>query len=34
MDLFYIAGIVAFAAIVAALTIGCDKLRRAPGGRP
>lgn len=34
MDLFYIAGIAVFAAIVAALTVGCDKLRRAPGGRP
>ncbi|SAL42905.1 hypothetical protein AWB64_04560 [Caballeronia sordidicola] len=34
MDLLYIAGIVAFWALCAALAIGCDKLRRAPGGRP
>jgi hypothetical protein len=34
MDLFYIAGIVAFWGICSALAIGCDKLRRAPGGRP
>jgi hypothetical protein len=34
MDLLYIGGIVAFWAVCAALTIGCDKLRRAPGGRP
>jgi hypothetical protein len=34
MDLLYIAGIIAFWAVCAALAIGCDKLRRAPGGRP
>jgi hypothetical protein len=34
MDLLYIAGIIAFWVLCAALTIGCDKLRRAPGGRP
>jgi hypothetical protein len=34
MDLIYIAGIIAFWAVCAVLAIGCDKLRRAPGGRP
>jgi hypothetical protein len=34
MDLLYIGGIVVFWALAAALAIGCDKLRRAPGGRP
>ena len=34
MDLLYLIGIVAFGGLVAALAIGCDKLHRAPGGRP
>jgi hypothetical protein len=34
MDLIYLIAIVAFGGLVAALAIGCDKLRRAPGGRP
>jgi hypothetical protein len=34
MDLLYIGGIIVFWALAAALAIGCDKLRRAPGGRP
>lgn len=34
MDLLYIIAIVAFSALVAAFVAGCDKLRRAPGGRP
>jgi hypothetical protein len=34
MDLLYIAGIIAFWAVTAALAVGCNKLRRAPGGRP
>jgi hypothetical protein len=34
MDLLYIVGIAAFSALCLLLTVGCDKLRRAPGGRP
>jgi hypothetical protein len=34
MDLFYIVGIGAFGALCLLFTAGCDKLRRAPGGRP
>lgn len=34
MDLLYLIAIVAFGGLVAALVTGCDKLRRAPGGRP
>jgi hypothetical protein len=34
MDLLYLAAIAAFGGLVAALAVGCDKLRRAPGGRP
>jgi hypothetical protein len=34
MDLMYLAGIIAFWALCIALTLGCDKLRRVPGGRP
>jgi hypothetical protein len=34
MDLIYLIAIVAFGALVTALAIGCDKLHRAPGGRP
>ena len=34
MDLLYIAGIIVFSACARRLRIGCDKLRRAPGGRP
>jgi hypothetical protein len=34
MDLLYIAGIAVFFGLCLALTIGCEKLRRAPGGRP
>lgn len=34
MDLPYLAGIIAFCALCALLALGCDKLRRAPGGRP
>jgi hypothetical protein len=34
MDLLYIIAIVAFSGLVAAFVVGCDKLRRAPGGRP
>ena len=34
MDILCIAGIAAFWALAAALVVGCDKLRRAPGGRP
>jgi hypothetical protein len=34
MDLLYIAGIVGFCALCALLVVGCDKLKRAPGGRP
>jgi hypothetical protein len=34
MDLLYLIAIAAFAGLVAALAMGCDKLHRAPGGRP
>ncbi|MBK5048820.1 potassium ABC transporter ATPase [Paraburkholderia sediminicola] len=34
MDLLYLIAIIAFSGLVAAFVIGCDKLRRAPGGRP
>lgn len=34
MDVFYIAGIAGFCALSAWLVRVCDKLRRAPGGRP
>jgi hypothetical protein len=34
MDLLYIAGIVGFCVVIALLVVGCDKLKRAPGGRP
>jgi hypothetical protein len=34
MDLIYIAGIVGFCVLMALLVVGCDKLKRAPGGRP
>jgi hypothetical protein len=34
MDLLYIAGIVVFGVLIALLVAGCDKLKRAPGGRP
>jgi hypothetical protein len=34
MDLLYIAGIAVFFGLFAALATGCEKLRRAPGGRP
>ncbi|WP_341316509.1 potassium ABC transporter ATPase [Paraburkholderia sp. IMGN_8] len=34
MDLLYLIAIATFGGIVAAFVIGCDKLRRAPGGRP
>ncbi|MBB5413575.1 hypothetical protein OKW38_007417 [Paraburkholderia sp. MM5496-R1] len=34
MDLVYLIAIAAFGGLVAALAVGCDKLRRAPGGRP
>jgi hypothetical protein len=34
MDLLYLIEIIVFSGIVAAFVIGCDKLRRAPGGRP
>ena len=34
MDLLYLIAIVAFGGLVAAFVVGCDKLRRAPGGRP
>lgn len=33
MDLVYLAGIVLFLGLCMALTAGCDKLRRTPGGR-
>lgn len=33
MDLIYIAGIVLLMGLCVALTAGCDKLRRTPGGR-
>lgn len=34
MDLIYLIAIIAFSALVAAFVVGCDKLRRTPGGRP
>lgn len=34
MDVVYVIAIVAFGGLVTALAIGCDKLRRAAGGRP
>jgi hypothetical protein len=34
MDALYVAAIALFWALAVALAIGCDKLRRAPGGRP
>lgn len=34
MDLLYLIAIVAFSGLVGAFVVGCDKLRRAPGGRP
>ncbi|MFM0624770.1 potassium ABC transporter ATPase [Paraburkholderia xenovorans] len=34
MDLLYVIAIVIFSGLVAAFVVGCDKLRRAPGGRP
>jgi len=34
MDVFYIAGIAGFCVLSALLVVGCNKLRRAPGGRP
>ncbi|EUC12613.1 UNVERIFIED_ORG: hypothetical protein BDU10_9590 [Burkholderia sp. CF145] len=34
MDLLYLIAIAAFGGLIVALAIGCDKLRRAPGGRP
>ncbi|SAL42664.1 hypothetical protein AWB65_03252 [Caballeronia humi] len=34
MDLLYVAGIAVFFGLCVALTAGCAKLRRAPGGRP
>jgi hypothetical protein len=34
MDLLYIAGIALFWGLCVALAVGCEKLRRAPGGRP
>lgn len=34
MDVFYLAGIAGFCALSALLIIACDRLRRAPGGRP
>jgi len=34
MDLVYLIAIAAFGGLVAALAMGCDKLRRTPGGRP
>ncbi|EIM95605.1 hypothetical protein WQE_38464 [Paraburkholderia hospita] len=34
MDLLYLIAIAAFGGLVVAFAIGCDKLHRAPGGRP
>lgn len=34
MDLLYLIAIVAFGGLVAAFVMGCEKLHRAPGGRP
>ncbi|SAL55825.1 hypothetical protein AWB66_03045 [Caballeronia telluris] len=34
MDLLYIAGMAVFVGLCVALVAGCEKLRRAPGGRP
>ena len=34
MDLLYLISIAVFGGLVAAFVIGCDKLHRAPGGRP
>jgi hypothetical protein len=34
MDLLYLAGILAFGALVAVAIVGCEKLHRTPGGRP
>jgi hypothetical protein len=34
MDLVYLIAIAAFGGLVVAFAIGCDKLHRAPGGRP
>jgi hypothetical protein len=34
MDVLYVAGLVLFSALILAMVVGCDKLRRGPGGRP
>ncbi|MGF6777410.1 hypothetical protein P3T21_002610 [Paraburkholderia sp. GAS334] len=34
MDLIYLIAIAAFAGLVAAFVVGCEKLQRTPGGRP
>jgi hypothetical protein len=34
MDLLYLLAIAVFGGLVALAALGCDKLRRAPGGRP
>ncbi len=34
MDVVYVAGLVLFSALMLAMIVGCDKLRRGPGGRP
>jgi hypothetical protein len=34
MDVIYIAGLAVFTVLTLAMIVGCDKLRRGPGGRP
>jgi len=34
MDVWYIGGLAVFTVLTLALIVGCDKLRRGPGGRP
>jgi len=34
MDVVYIGGLALFTVLTIAMIVGCDKLRRGPGGRP
>jgi len=34
MDVVYVVGLVLFSALILAMIVGVDKLRRGPGGRP
>jgi hypothetical protein len=34
MDMWYVGGLVLFTALILAMIVGCDKVRRGPGGRP